>query len=534
MIAIICAALTALGFYFSVGLGEQWWLAWLAPTPILWLAFGNTKGWKVLLLAWGACALGATNIIRAYGGILPAFVLALGIAGPALLFAIAVMVARRAYLAFGPVVGMLAFAASWAALDFLQSFDSAGGAIATPAGAEVGAPILMQSAALVGFTGITFILGAFSAGIAASLAARKPMPTVVAVALFAANVGFGYLRMAQPPAGTVSVALIDSDDAVGKIVATDKDATFRAIDAYADAIAKLRGSHVQLIVLPENISRVAPEWVAEAQDRLAKAAPHGATIVAGFNTFVDGAQRNISWALLPAGQAANHVTVTYAKRRLVPVLETTIFTPGPGPRTLANGIGLEICKDMDFHAMIRVDAVTTKPKLLAVPAWDFHEDDWSHARVAIMRSIENGVPLARTARNGLLTLNDRYGRIVAQARTHGQFTTLIGELPLDGHGGTTIYDHLGDAFGWLCLLVALGICAGSFLAPRKLEQRISLFDGKLRSAYVSESYVVHDSKLGWLMSAMGQKRHFRPRPAMSALPPIATAITTGLAVVFSL
>ena len=173
MIAIICAALTALGFYFSVGLGEQWWLAWLAPTPILWLAFGNTKGWKVLLLAWGACALGATNIIRAYGGILPAFVLALGIAGPALLFAIAVMVARRAYLAFGPVVGMLAFAASWAALDFLQSFDSAGGAIATPAGAEVGAPILMQSAALVGFTGITFILGAFSAGIAASLAARR-------------------------------------------------------------------------------------------------------------------------------------------------------------------------------------------------------------------------------------------------------------------------------------------------------------------------------------------------------------------------
>ena len=193
-------------------------------------------------------------------------------------------------------------------------------------------------------------------------------------------------------------------------------------------IAKLRGSHVQLIVLPEDIARVAPEWVTEAQDKLAAAAPEGATVVAGFNTFVDGAQRNVSWALSSAGHAA----VTYEKRRLVPGLETAVFTPGPGPRTLSNGIGLEICKDMDFHAMIRSDEVATKPTLLAVPAWDFRADDWSHARVAILRSVENGVPMARTARNGLLSLNDRYGRIVAQARSVGGFTTLIGDLPLDG------------------------------------------------------------------------------------------------------
>ena len=110
----------------------------------------------------------------------------------------------------------------------------------------------------------------------------------------------------------------------------------------------------------------------------------------------------------------------------------------------------EICKDMDFHAMIRSDAVATKPELLAVPAWDFKEDDWSHARVAILRSVENGVPMARTARNGLLLLNDRYGRIVVQARSVGRFTTLVGDLPLNGHGGTTIYDRSDDAFGWLC------------------------------------------------------------------------------------
>jgi apolipoprotein N-acyltransferase len=74
-----------------------------------------------------------------------------------------------------------------------------------------------------------------------------------------------------------------------------------------------------------------------------------------------------------------------------------------------------------------------------------------------MRSVENGEPMARNARDGLLTLNDRYGRIVARAKTTGPFQTLIGDLPLDGRGGNTIYDRIGDVFGWLCLV--LGIAA---------------------------------------------------------------------------
>lgn len=464
MIGIICAALSGLGFYFSIGLGEQWWLAWLAPVPILWLAFTDTRHWTVFLLSWVAYALGGSNIIRAYGGILPVFVLALGIFGPALLFAVAVMGARRAYRAFGPFIGMLGFATSWTALDFLQSFNSAGGSGSTPAAAEVGAPLLIQSASLVGFVGITFLIGAISAGVAASLAARKPMPAIIAVVLFAANAAFGYLRSSEPPTGTLSVALIESDAAVGKVRATDKDAAFKAIDAYADEIGKLHGSHVQLVVLPENIARVAPEWATEAQAKLAKAAPEGATVVAGFNTFADGAQRNVAWALSPAASAP----VTYEKRRLVPGLESAVFTPGPGPRTLSNGIGLEICKDMDFHAMIRSDVVASRPELLAVPAWDFKEDDWSHARVAILRSVETGVPMARTARHGLLLLNDRYGRIVAQARSVGGFTTLIGDLPLGGHDETTIYDRSDDTFGWLCLVVAFGILAASFARRGKI------------------------------------------------------------------
>jgi apolipoprotein N-acyltransferase len=128
---------------------------------------------------------------------------------------------------------------------------------------------------------------------------------------------------------------------------------------------------------------------------------------------------------------------------------------------------------MDFPRMIRHDAVAMQPRLLAVSAseigthgdWsnlDSAADDWFHARDAVLRSVENGVPMARSAGRGLLTLSDRYGRIVKETRTSGEFTTLIDDLPLDGRGGATLYDRIGDVFGWLCLALGIGLVAASF------------------------------------------------------------------------
>jgi apolipoprotein N-acyltransferase len=353
---------------------------------------------------------------------------------------------------------MLAFASLWTAFDFLASFDSGGGSVATPAAAEVGAPFLIQSASLVGYLGVTFLLGFVSAGIALSLRARDPVPAALALMLFVANAAYGIWRMSTPPTGSIRVALIDSNDVAGPTRRSDTAAALKDIDAYAAQIAKLNGAQAKLIVLPENIAQIAPDWRNAAQAKLAATANDaGATVVAGFNTFLDGAQRNVSWAFVPGRLRP----VTYMKRRLVPVLESAFYKPGPGPRVLSNGTGLEICKDMDFQAMIRVDETATKPVVLAVPAWDFDRDDWSHARVAVLRSVENGVPMARTARDGLLTLNDRYGRIISAVRTRAGFRTLIGDLPVGERGGATFYDRIGDAFGWICIALGIGLVGWS-------------------------------------------------------------------------
>jgi len=461
MTTIVCALLSAIGFYFSIGLGEQWWLAWLAPVPVLWLAFGKTKGWQVFLAAWLGCALGSTSILRAYLGVLPAPVIMLSLLGPSLCFAGSVMGARRVQRAFGAVPAMLAFALLWAAFDFLVAFNRAGGSVATPAAAEVGAPMLIQTASLVGFTGITFLMGLVSAGIALTLRLRTALPAVLAATIFAANAGFGYARTSAPPDGHIRVGLIDTDTRVNAIFREDGKMTLQTVEAYTAEMTKLKD--VRLIVLPENMARVMPAWRDETAGRLTVAADKAnATIVAGFNDWSDGKRHNMAFAATAGGGMPQ----AYIKRHLVPGLELPLYTPGTAPFVLANGTGVEICKDMDHQRMVRSDEVATTPRLLAVPAWDFGADGWSHARVAVLRSVENGVPMARAAREGLLTLSDRYGRIVAMKKTGGDFVSLTGDLPLDGRGGNTLYDRIGDAFGWLCVALGFSLAAMSF-ARRK-------------------------------------------------------------------
>jgi len=412
--------------------------------------------------------LGVTSLLRAYCSVLPLQVMILFVTMTSLYFALAVLGARRVQRTLGAIAATLAFAALWTAFDWLSSFDRGGGSVSTPAAAEAAAPVLIQVASLVGYLGITFLLGLVPAGIAASLRMRTGVPVAIAMAALVADAAFGYWRISAPPTSFVRVALIDSDETVGRIRREDEPATLHAIDAYVGEIDKLRDARVQLIVLPENISRVAPDWRSEVEKRLAAAADRaGATVVAGFNTYLEGAQRNVSWVFVPGSP---HPEI-YEKRRLIPGLEAPMFAPGPGPKVLPNGYGLEICKDMDFQAMVRADAVSTRPVLFAVPAWDFRKDDWAHARVAVLRSVENGVPMARSARDGLLMLNDRYGRLIASVRTVGGFTTLIGELPLDGRGGNTLYDRIGDSLGWLCAILGLGLLGWSFVPHRSASAK---------------------------------------------------------------
>ncbi|WP_395336271.1 nitrilase-related carbon-nitrogen hydrolase [Novosphingobium sp. BL-8H] len=464
MIAWLAATLlSGLGFFLSLGLGTQWYLAWFAPAPVLWYAFSRGRAGPSFVAAFASYTLGATNFLPAYGSIMPMAVLAQLLCGPALVFALTVVMARYVHARLGSVAGVLAFAAGFAGADFLVSFMPAGGAATSPANSQVDMPVMAQAAALGGFAAVTFLIGLVAALIAEAARRRSSTWLLAAVGVIAIVFGFGALRMSRLGESTSRVALIGGNDLVGNTGDFEEAHTTQILATYAAGVRALAGQHVTVVVLPENSGRLAPAWGERALAPLAAAAREiGATVVVGYNGEFSGARRNLATTLGPHGDRA-----TYAKRHLVVGLETRFFSPGNDPVILANGVEPEICKDMDFPATIRRDAAANRPRMFAVPAWDFGADGWSHARPAILRSIETGTPLARSARDGLLTLNDRFGRLVAEKPVGAGPTTLVGDLPIHDRGGDTLYARIGDAFAWICVLTALALAAASTLRRKR-------------------------------------------------------------------
>ncbi len=92
-----------------------------------------------------------------------------------------------------------------------------------------------------------------------------------------------------------------------------------------------------------------------------------------------------------------------------------------------------------------------------------------HAAMARMRTIENGVSLARCANSGISMLVDPVGRIVCKTGLYER-TILTGKIPYDRIG--TIYNAFGDWVIWVSLLLIAG--AFVYATVLKIKRRITI------------------------------------------------------------
>jgi apolipoprotein N-acyltransferase len=450
----IAAGLVSAGlFYFGTGLHPIWWALWLAPIPVLAIA-SQLRGGAAFLLGSITWLIGETNqwnYVRHYIE-LPVPIMVLFFVGPAVVFGFNVLFARRFLRRGSPFLAALAFPVFWVTWEYLTAVVSPHSTLGNLAYTQMDFRPLIQIASVTGLWGISFVVFLFAGTVAALLsgAGSRPRRTALAVTvglLICGMLVFGEWRLqSNAPGKFVAVTLIAKDVPMSVYLGSEEQA-LELLHQYADEIRNVTPPGTEAVVLPEKIGRVSENNLREVDALFSSTAlATHAAIDLGLVRKTASGSFNSSRFYSADGQ----VVANYDKQHLVPGLETE----KPGHQRVVLGEssgrwGLQICKDMDFPKLSR-EYASESTNLMLVPAWDFDLDRWLHARMAVLRAVENGFALARSARNGLVTLSDNRGRILAEVATApDRFVSITGKVTVGRE--KTFYTRTGDWFAWLCV-----------------------------------------------------------------------------------
>jgi len=453
---LVAAALA----YFGTGLHPIWWALWLAPIPVLAISPGLRGSTAFLLaaFAWLIGEMNQWNYVR-HAIEMPLQITVLYFVVPAVAFGLGVLFVRNLLRRGSLLLASLALPVYWVAYEYLTTTTSPHSTWGNLAYTQMNCLPVIQIAAITGIWGISFIVFLFAAAVAALLSGagrpwqRRALAVAVGFVVCAVFV-FGKWRLqSNPPGQSVAVTLIAKDVPMSVYLGSEEQA-LSLLGEYAAEIPRVTPAGTQVVVLPEKIGRISETALAEVDSLYSSAAAETrAAIVLGLVRRTSSGAFNSSRYYSADGKLTN-----YDKHHLLPGVEPE--KPGDKRVVLdepSGRWGLQICKDMDFPKLSR-EYAAEGANLLLVPAWDFNLDRWLHARMAVLRAVENGFALARSARNGLLTLSDNRGRILAETETvPDRFASITGKVNVSRE--QTFYARTGDWFAWLCVAVFVTVLA---------------------------------------------------------------------------
>jgi apolipoprotein N-acyltransferase len=458
--------------YLGTGLHPIWWALWLAPIPVLAIS-PRLPFSAAFLLGAAAWLIGETNqwnYVR-HAIELPLQITILYFVVPAVVFGFGVLFVRSFIRSGSLFLASLALPVYWVTYEYLTAMASPHSTWGNLAYTQMNFLPVIQIAAITGLWAISFIVFLF-AGAAAALLSGAGNPwqrrmLAIAVGFVVCTVlVFGNWRLQSSPFQSVAVTLIARDVPMSAYLGSEQQA-LGLLHEYADEVRRVTPAGTQAVVLPEKIGRISESVLAEVDSLYSSAAAAtGAAIVLGLVRKTPSGAFNSSRLYSAGGK----LEANYDKHHLVPGVEPE--KPGDKRVVLdepSGRWGLQICKDMDFPNLSR-EYAAEGANLLLVPAWDFNLDRWLHARMAVLRAVENGFALARSARNGLLTLSDNRGRILAEAPTvPGHFVSITGKVNVARE--KTFYTRTGDWFAWLCVAAFVILLASRFLARSYSQKR---------------------------------------------------------------
>ena len=455
--AALAAIVTAVMFELSGADPRLYPFALLAPLPILAVA-PELRTETAAQLAFLAFLIG--NLVT-WGGesfAVPLVTMLASHVMGAVVFAAFVACAAEATRRWPGWLAALVFPTFEVAFYFTLSLESPHGTWGSPAYSQVDFLEFLQTASWLGMCGVMFIMSLLPSGLAVAWYRRRwnmdwRRPAIMALGVFAVAILLGWIRVIlTPTTPSVRVAMVASENLIPESESTDVTDAADVMAHYAKLVRQVAVNGTQVVVLPEKIIGVAPdyEWdVVQGFQRIASMSH--VWLVVGINQIGRTPKRNVAIVIDPDGKIA----AAYAKHHLVPSLEAD-YKPGSKPAIFDAPWGrtaVLISQDLDFPATAR-ELAAHDVRMVLAPASDWTGSELIHQQMAVVRGVEFGFALARSARGGILSASSSRGKeIAARSPTQTEDTTVTAEIPLGT--GRTLYSRSGDWFGHLCQIFAI-------------------------------------------------------------------------------
>jgi apolipoprotein N-acyltransferase len=472
-------------------------LAWIALLPLFLALRGQSVrngfwlGGAAGIVYFAGTVYWVTNSVHFYGGIpiVPASLITLLLCAylalyPAVFGAAAVHIRKN-----HPSLFFIAAPALWTALELARTYVFSGFPWSLLGYSQYLALPVVQMADITGVYGVSFLIVLVNAALAGFISDRRNYPgliTALIVMLFV--LGYGSMKL-RPPDQRAGIKVSVAQGNIEQDKKWDPAFQEETLAIYKRLTREALKEHPDLVIWPETavpfyFNGVAPTDQALTADLGAFVKQNRVPLLFGSATYEVRPNRQIigrnsAFLLSADGQ----VEATYHKVHLVPFgeyvpLKKVLFFVEKMVQAIGDfqagdnyvvmrvpygitetKLSVVICYEIIFPDLVRrfVDKGANVITTITNDAW-FGKTaaPYQHFSMAVLRAVENRVPIARAANTGISGFIDAQGRILAASGIfiETQLTNTI--VP-----GTekTFYTRYGDVFSYLCVLASLILLA---------------------------------------------------------------------------
>jgi apolipoprotein N-acyltransferase len=403
-----------------------------------------------------------------------------------LYFGVALAIAKRIGIWFLPLV--------ITASEFIRGIGELGFPWLTLGYSQARYPLFIQQASIYGVYGVSFWLVLLNVAIYKAMRRRTYLNIALATVIFVLPIIYGLLRMDHIKARTVSVGIVQPN--IDPNLKFSRELRYKTFERLMSLSVQCVSASIEqyddspsLIIWPETATPVFLKSPGTYQDLVKKLVDRlRVPLLTGTAIYEPQSHDIFNGAVLIEPDKA--IEQDYRKIYLVPFGEHIPFdrqigllrnvdfgegdyTPGTTHtvfQTPRFRFACLICFESIFPELSRTFVNNGAEVLINIT-----NDGWfgkisgpqQHNDMAILRSVENGVVLLRSANTGISMIVDQYGRVLSEKPLFVEDTIVASVAVAPIH---TVYRRIGDIIPMLCLVLTTVLLAFRFLVPGKQQQ----------------------------------------------------------------